>query len=568
MTLAPTRGEEQDTGAALRGQLSNLQALLVLSMRMTETGDEQRILHLATTAVPSLSPCLLQGVHLIDAGWQVTAGPCERVEVRADLEAQFAVLSSAGGAVAILHEAWAWAFSLRSFEGHIGFLVVSAREEPPPSQQFLLRVLAQQTGVALANAQRYARERATAAELKVANSALAGTVQALEQSTAIHQRLTRVAVAAEGEAGIAQAVHELTGLPVAVEDRRGHLRAWAGPDRPTAYPATAWAGREHMVRRALAEGRPIREGDRLLTVVSPRRDVLGVLALIDPAGTAGVVERVALEHGATVLGMELARLRSLAETELRLRRDLVEELLTGIDDESALARADALGHDLRPLHRVAVFERGTDQRDDDDTFLHAVRQAVRERDAGSLMVARAGTVVVVSQAESDWNGLRTAVLAQLSAGRCRIGVGGSCDHPADLPRSYNEAQLALRIQRSAGGSDQATVFDHLGVYRILADVREEGSIDRFVREWLGTLLDYDQSRGGDLVATLGHYLECGGSYNAAASALGVHRSTLKYRLQRIREISGHDLADPGVCFNLQLASRARSTLAAMRADRP
>ncbi|MEA2617254.1 MAG: hypothetical protein QOE72_3037, partial [Chloroflexota bacterium] len=42
----------------------------------------------------------------------------------------------------------------------------------------------------------------------------------------------------------------------------------------------------------------------------------------------------------------------------------------------------------------------------------------------------------------------------------------------------------------------------------------------------------------------------------------------KYRLQRIREISGHDLSDPNTCFNLQLASRARTTLAAMRADRP
>jgi DNA-binding PucR family transcriptional regulator len=277
---------------------------------------------------------------------------------------------------------------------------------------------------------------------------------------------------------------------------------------------------------------------------------------------------VALEHGATVLGMELARLRSLAETELRLRRDLVEELLTGIDDERALARAEALGYDLRRPHRVAVVERGTDRPDDDDAFLHAVRRATGDRDTGSLVVARGAVVVMVSQAASDWEGLRAAVLAQLSASRCRIGVGGSCDHPADLPRSYREAQLALRVQRSSGGPDQATVFDRLGVYRLLAYVGEEEGVERFVREWLGTLLDYDESRRGDLVATISRYLECGGSYDATAAVLGVHRSTLKYRLQRIREISGHDLSDPNTCFNLQLASRARTTLAAMRADRP
>jgi DNA-binding PucR family transcriptional regulator len=45
--------------------------------------------------------------------------------------------------------------------------------------------------------------------------------------------------------------------------------------------------------------------------------------------------------------------------------------------------------------------------------------------------------------------------------------------------------------------------------------------------------------------------------------LAVHRSTLKYRLQRIREISGHDLNDADVRFNLELASRARQTLLAI-----
>jgi DNA-binding PucR family transcriptional regulator len=44
----------------------------------------------------------------------------------------------------------------------------------------------------------------------------------------------------------------------------------------------------------------------------------------------------------------------------------------------------------------------------------------------------------------------------------------------------------------------------------------------------------------------------------------VHRSTLKYRLQRIREISGHDLASPEIQFNLQLAFRAWRTLSTVR----
>jgi DNA-binding PucR family transcriptional regulator len=89
-------------------------------------------------------------------------------------------------------------------------------------------------------------------------------------------------------------------------------------------------------------------------------------------------------------------------------------------------------------------------------------------------------------------------------------------------------------------------------------------VTRFVREWIGALLDYDTRKGSELVTTLGRYLDCGGSYDAMATDLGVHRSTCKYRVQRIKEISGHDLSDPQVHFNLELATRAWNTLLALR----
>ena len=77
----------------------------------------------------------------------------------------------------------------------------------------------------------------------------------------------------------------------------------------------------------------------------------------------------------------------------------------------------------------------------------------------------------------------------------------------------------------------------------------------FVREWLGSLLDYDARRKAELVHTLTQYLEHGGNYDATAAELSVHKSTLKYRLQRIRDLTGLELNDPDVHFNLQLATR-------------
>jgi DNA-binding PucR family transcriptional regulator len=558
--LPPVAGPD----AELRDQLSNLQGLLMLSMLMTESGDEDKIVQLAGSSLPSFGCCHLVGVYFPERGWVATTQSIAGPTARADVETQLGALGRRGGVVAIPGEAWAWALPMRGVGGHVGYFVTAAANEPSAHAQFLCRVLVQQTGVALANARLHAKERATAEELRGANTALAETVRALERTTQIHDRFTRVAVAGEGQEGIARAVHELTGFPVAVEDRYGNLRAWAGPNRPDPYPKDPRARREQMLRRALREGGPVREGGRLVAIASPGADVLGVLALVDPAGAAGDQEQIAIEHGATVLAMELARLRSLAEAELRVRRDLVEELLAGTDEESALGRAQALGYDLERRHRVVVIE-GRGRTQHEDTFFHAVRRAARDVHVGSLLVARGGAVVVLSDADPSWDRFRSAVLTELGGGRCRVGVGGWCDQPRDFPRSYREAQLALKMQRSARGADRATCYEDLGVFRILCEVEDPAAIERFVSQWLGTLLQYDERKRSELVDTLCRYLECGGSYDATAAALSVHRSTLKYRLQRIREISGHDLTDPGTNFNLQLATRAWQTLQSLRA---
>ncbi len=562
MTKTPAKLDGENL--ELRTQLSNLQGLLVLAMLMTESSDERQILRLATSSVGGLARCRLEGVYLTGEGWRWTAESCRQETGRQAVERQLPGLGSLGGAVEVPGRSWGWAYALRSLAGGVGFLIVSAEEAPILAEQFLLRVMAQQAGMALANARLHAQERATAEELAKVNSTLGATVHALRRSMEIHERLTKMAMSGEGQEGIARAVHELTGYPVAVEDRYGNLRAWAGPHRPDPYPKDATTRREELLRRALASERPIRDGGRLLMVAQPRGDVLGVLVLIDPDGTAGEHELVALEHGATVLAMELARLRSLAETELRLRRDLVEDLLAGTDEESALARAQALEYDLERSHRVVVVE-GRGRADGDaDPLFQAVRRAAGYTGVGTLLVSRTGTVVLLANQDLDWEKLREAVLHELGDGRVRIGVGGSCGRVGDFPRSYREAQTALRVQAGSHGPERVTVFDELGVYRLLSRLHDTAEVERFVHDWLGALLDYDARKQSELVRTLSVYLEQGGNYNATAEALVVHRSTLKYRLQRIRELSGHDVNDPDSHFNLQLATRAWATLRALR----
>ncbi|MET0712934.1 MAG: hypothetical protein ABWZ30_10565, partial [Jiangellaceae bacterium] len=93
---APAASGGGEDVRALREQLSSLQALLALSMRMTDTEDELQILRLTGTAVPSLARCRLLGAFLVDDGWQLASADTAEVEVLADVETQLAVVGTAG----------------------------------------------------------------------------------------------------------------------------------------------------------------------------------------------------------------------------------------------------------------------------------------------------------------------------------------------------------------------------------------------------------------------------------------------------------------------------------------
>jgi len=559
MATLPARTREE---ANLRERLGEFRALLVISLLMTESVNEDQILELAASSAPGLGPWRIEGYGFTDGQWRPGPGTGPAAAVTGNLSGQLAALGSRGGRVSLPGREWAWAYPLRGVSGPLGHLVASCGREPSAEERFLIQVVAQQTGVAVSNARLHARERATAAELAVTNAALAETVTSLQRSMDIHERLTRVAVSGEGQPGIAKALHELTGMPVAIEDRYGNLSAWAGPGQPSPYPKESFAKREHLLRRLMRDSKPVRDGERLILLASPRNDVIGVLALMDPGRRADHADLVALEHGATVLSMELARLRGIADTELRLRRDLVHDLLDGTDDGSALSRAEALDYDLRRPHRVVIVE-GKGRARAHDALLGAVRRAMRKARQAGLVETWSGNVAIVTAGQADWEQLRRAIVSDLG-GQCHIGVGGTCARPSELPRSLREAGLALRLQKTLLPGSGACEYPRLGIFRMLAAIPDLTDVEEFVREWLGSLLDYDARRKAELVRTLTQYLEHGGNYDATAAELSVHKSTLKYRLQRIRELTGVELNDPDVHFNLQLATRAWGTLQALR----
>ncbi|GAA4309530.1 hypothetical protein GCM10023086_28910 [Streptomyces venetus] len=533
--------------------------LLAVSRALFDTLDEGEILRLAMDHVSAVGPYRAEAGYLRVHG-QLVPSPQGWPDHASAVDRTVRELTGRDGPVAVPGRSRGRALALNGPGGLHGYLVVTSSSRPTPAQHSLLAVLVRLTAAALSVAVAHRRRQEDALELHrlrrertTLQQRLISLVVKAGHQRAVHAVLAEVAAAGGGEEAITGALHELTGFPVLVEDRFGRLRSWTGPGRPDPYPEPDPARHEEMLQEVARRGGPVRIKDRLIAVIRPRGEVLGVLALVDSLDEADEYTVFALEHAATSLALELSHLRQLAEVELRLHRELVDDLLGGTDEASAYARSEAFGHDLHRIQYVVVVHWRS--RASDDAFARTVRRAASAVGMPSLVTRRSDHVVLVAEGRPDDHALYETLVRETGTRDGTIGVSARCDTPDGIPGRYQEALRALEVRRRSRSRYGTTFFDDLGLYRILGPGNDYQELEGFVREWLGELVDYDGLHRAALVETLSRYFDCGGNYAETAESLAIHRSTLRYRLQRIREISGHDLTNVEDRLNLQVATR-------------
>jgi sugar diacid utilization regulator len=141
--------------------------------------------------------------------------------------------------------------------------------------------------------------------------------------------------------------------------------------------------------------------------------------------------------------------------------------------------------------------------------------------------------------------------------RVRAGIGGYHPGLRGISRSYLEAQQAIEAGRKLRPDGVVHRHDELIPHLVLT--QNPRLAERFVANSLGRLIDPKVRNRAQLLETLEAYL-VRGSVKEAASALGLHRHTVLYRLDKLRELLGGDLEIPATRLRLQLALEIRKLL--------
>src|SRR3954452_57654 len=300
-------------------------------------------------------------------------------------------------------------------------------------------------------------------------------------------------------------------------------------------------------------------------------------------GRSGEPPAALLRVVTTLIASEVERLRAPERaSEVAQSAFLRAVLQRAVTDRGDLvARGEELGIDLSHGGAVVVVRAHHLAPTEDDwraRVLGAAERAARTSAPGSLAAViapaaeSAGQVVLLVPEVADDGVRRVAdsvareLQSSLHGFTFAVGHSRVAHDPVDLYRAGNEALLAANVAetRPAGIDEPARVlaFEDTGAYRLLLPAMSEdpAELQRFYTEPVEPLVAYDAQYETDLVQTLETFLECDGNVAGTAQRLYTHRHTVRYRLERVRDLSGLDVGSTDGRERLGLGLKAMRVL--------
>ena len=435
----------------------------------------------------------------------------------------------------------------------IGVLYAANRSERPFDRDHvsLLVSLAAHAAIALDNARLLSETSAALEELNSASRLLGEHTKAVERAADAHDRFTQLVLRGGDVDEVVASVSEVLG---------GDLWVLDTDDRTLA--ATAGASSDLSVDNhkvdvpvladaAQKSGRAARRDDWWAVSLTTGPEPLGTLLLhcdheLDEA------DQRTFERAALVTSLLLLLRRSVAETESRVKGELLADLLDEPlrDVANLRERARRVGADLDVRHTVVVARSSSGDR----SRLTSAASFLAGKLHG-LATEQQGAVVLLVPMDDPSDAARKvcADLAAALSAPVTAGASATIDRPEQVASARREAMRCLGTLEALGRVGEGASAAELGFLGVLLGDRRD--VIPFVRRTIGPVLDYDQERGTELVGTLEAYFSNDRNLARTREALHIHVNTVTQRLERIGALLGDDWQQHDRSLEVQIALR-------------
>ena len=276
------------------------------------------------------------------------------------------------------------------------------------------------------------------------------------------------------------------------------------------------------------------------------RRLHGHLVLVT-AGPPTPIDHLLLGHAASLVCLEQEQPLRLRETQNRFN-----EMVTGLLLDRTLT-GDQAAEQLR-IAGLAVrdgFVVLAVGSPDARLTLTALDQALLDRDRPCIGAVSDGHAVVLLPAEPV--ALSDDLIDAVSRADPALVVHGGRARPTGQDGFADSAGLAISAARVATLRGVPLVDgESIAGQALIAAPAVRSAFQGLAEQRLRPLAQYDLTNDSDLVRTLRAFLEHNGHWEAASTALGIHRHTLHNRVHRIEAMLGVDLDSAHVRAELLL----------------
>lgn len=399
-----------------------------------------------------------------------------------------------------------------------------------------------------------------------------------ERGMQLYQMLAEMSREDQGLDAMTEIISKLTGKTVIVQDKRLDIRAINAP-QTLPYDLDSikeiLKQREQLPsvlrnRKAAARARqthwqqvlPENIGRLVSPIISGDR-ARGYISILGSADDLDLLDSLAVEHGAAACALEMAKAKAVSEAKKALRGNFLEGLLAGTLPQKEIDRLEGrLDHNTQQPHAIMVFSWADGKQPSIRRLETAINWLVQSHRRAALVHTYAERHVIVFQelktiedfdtAKDLARRLKEQILKENPDAVLVAGASGPTSSLSEWPRVYNEAVQAMQLGKRLN-LDHIVEFNSLGVYRLLGQLEELGQVKEFTRQVIGPLVEYDKQHRSSLVQTIDSYFEHHGNISQTAETLYIHRNTLLYRLERIQELTEHDLNQSNMRLALHLA---------------
>src|SRR5699024_1008683 len=134
-----------------------------------------------------------------------------------------------------------------------------------------------------------------------------------------------------------------------------------------------------------------------------------------------------------------------------------------------------------------------------------------------------------------------------------VGVGEKTTSIHDFSKLMDEAKKAVELAKFQYNESKVAYTSELGHMSLLLNARKPEQLNQYAYEKLKPLIDYDEHNDSSLLYTLYNYSQNEFNLHKTARKIHISISGMRYRIQKIEELLGKDLADSNFRFEIQLA---------------